>query len=348
MRTPLWASSAAGRVCGAPRADAVAAFEQFAEAAAARYASGATAVHIWQIGNEVDFRPDQITDVLGSGCWATDQAPYYGGDHFGELLRRVAAAIRRGNPRAEILAAGLAYPWPDDEHTLGFVRGMLAAGAGASFDALSFTGYGTWGVNDKLVLKAAHLRAVLAEFGLADKPLVAAEVGATCIDANACPQNFENLQQAYAGRIYAEAVAWNIEAIAWFTLLVPGADPYGHSLVDVEGELIRARPALYALRNSAVLLRDARPVGPPTLPADDAPGAQVLSFATPRGMLYAVWDPRGEGATAWIPAPAGAHATCTDQLELPSPRSRDCSAEIHDGLLAVSTAASLYVEIVVP
>jgi hypothetical protein len=347
MRTPLWASAVAGRMCAAPRDDAIDDLERFAEAAAARYAQGDLAVHVWQIGNEVDFQPDQITDPLGSGCWANAEAPFYGGDRYGAALRRIAAAVRRGNPRAEILAAGLAHPWPDDAQTLGFVRGMLAAGAAPAFDALSYSGYGNWGVNDKMILKAAHLRAVLAEFGLAGKPLVAAEVGQTCVETP-CPVDFAAIQSEYAAHIYAEAIAWDLDSIAWFTLLPAGGDPNGHRLLEVGEQTLSARPAFYALRNSVALLRDARSAAAPALPPDDAAGAQVLSFLTPRGSMYVVWDPRRAGTTTWLAVAPGMRATCIQHLEWPTPQSYDCSGQIHDGLLSISTSSTVYVEVVAP
>jgi hypothetical protein len=190
QRSPLWAAQIAGRVCSPPRADALDDLELFAEQVARRYASGPLAIHVWQVGNEVDFRPDQLLDYLGSGCWGTGVPPFYGGDYYGEVLKRVAAAIRRGNPGAIILAAGMAHIWPNDTEALGFLRGMLAAGAGPSFDALSYSGYGNWGINELMVLKAAHLRGVLAEYGMGAKRLVAAEIASVCLDSVHCPPDY--------------------------------------------------------------------------------------------------------------------------------------------------------------
>jgi len=347
QRTPLWASAVAGRVCGQPASTAIPAFAQFAEAMARRYATGPLAVHVWQIGNEVDFAPDQIVDWLGSGCWGTGIPPYYGGDYYGVALKQVAAAVRRGNPGAEIIAAGLAHPWPDDAQTLGFVRGMLAAGAGNSFDALSYSGYGALGVNDKVLLKAAHLRGVLGEYGLAWKPLIAAELGYPCFDAASCGQGSVERQADYAARIYAELIAADLEMGVWFSLQMSDDDPMQHDLLDGPGSA--PRPAYYALRNSLVLLRDAQPLGPPpVLPPDYAEGIQTLQLRTPRGVIYVIWDPRQAGATAWLSIPAGARVICTDRLELPTPVTYDCTNQVASGLLTVRTNSTRYVEVIGP
>jgi hypothetical protein len=349
QRTPLWATAVDGRVCAGPRADAIGAFERFAEQTARRYASGEYAVRVWQIGNEVDFRPDQISDELGSGCWATAEAPYYGGDYYGVVLARVAQAIRRGNPNAYIVAGGLAHFWPDDTQTLGFLRGMLAMNAGNTFDALSYTGYGVWGANDRLVRKAQHLRAVLAEFGLGTMPLIAAEVGLTCTGQNECPSDFVHIQTEYASRVFAEAVMWKIDTVAWYTLSLPGADPYWHSLITTADGGVLPTPAFYALRNSLRLLEQAQPLGPPPeLPDDAGAGNHVLGFQTPRGLLYVVWNQQSQALPAWIPVMPGAQVVCIDQLGLAEPRVADCSSQVHDGLLFVEPGDTRYIEVFAP
>jgi hypothetical protein len=105
-----------------------------------------------------------------------------------------------------------------------------------------------------------------------------------------------------------------------------------------------ATPAYYALRNSAALLRDARPYGPPLVPSD-ASGARTLTLQTPRGTMYVVWDPHLAGATAWLPLAPGQRATCTDRLDLPTPVTSDCTALARDGLLAVTATSPRYVEV---
>lgn len=347
QRTPLWATALSGRVCGQPAPAAIDAYAQFVEAMVRRYASGPLAVHVWQIGNEVDFAPDQIVDWLGSGCWGTGIPPYYGGDYYGTVLKQVAQAVRRGNPDAVIIAAGLAHPWPDDAQTLGFLRGMLAVGAGSSFDALSFSGYGVSGVNDRVLLKAEHLRAVLNEYGLAAKPLIASELGYPCFDQFSCGPGFSERQADYAARVYADLIAADIDMGVWFSLQMPESDTMLHDLLD--GPVSARRPAYYALRNSLALLRDAQPIGAaPALPPEDAGGLQMLQLGTPRGRMYIFWDPRKVGATAWLPLPVGAQLICTDRLELPTPQTYDCTNQASGGLLVVQTSSTRYIEVIGP
>jgi hypothetical protein len=345
QRTPLWATAVAGRVCGQPAPTAINAYVQFAETMARRYANGPLKLDVWQIGNEVDFAPDQIVDWLGSGCWGTGIPPYYGGDYYGAALKQVSAAIQRGNPDAVIIAGGLAHPWPNDEQTLGFVRGMLAAGAGSSFDALSFSGYGSIGVNDKFLLKSTHLRAVLAEYGLAWKPLIVSELSAPCFSPESCGPGFTEYQSDYAARIYAELIAADMQMGVWFSLQMPDDDAMKHDLLDGP-ESIR-RPAYYALRNSLALLRDAQPGSPPAIQPDSV-SIQTVQLRTPRGSIYVIWNPSRLGSTAFLLIPAGAHLICTDHLELPTPQTYDCTNQVSDGVLLAQTNSTRYVEVIGP
>jgi hypothetical protein len=349
MRAPEWATAVSGRVCAPPLPEAIDDLERFAEAVARRYASGPLQVDIWQFGNEVDFRPEHIPDVLGSGCWGTTVAPYYGGDYYGQVLTRVAAAIRRGNPNAFILAGGLVYPEPFETETLGFVRGMLVAGSGLSFNALSFTGYGIRGINDVMVIRARGLRSVLAEFHMERKPLVAAEVGRPCIGPQICPPAYEQIQAEYAARIYAEAIAADIDIISWFTFIRTSPDPEQTGLLEPgSGAVIRL--PYYALRNSALLLHDARVPGVPFAGFDpNTSEPLVLTFPTSRGLIYVVWEPRDDRSPyVWIPVPPGAQALCTDRFDTPTPQTYDCTGQTSNGALVFRVTSTRYIEIVSP
>jgi hypothetical protein len=345
QRTPLWAAALPGRVCGPPTQDALANLAQFAEQMARRYATGPLAVHVWQFGNEIDFPADQITDQLGSGCWGTPTAPFYGGDYYGLALKQVAAAIRRGNPGAEIIAGGLVHFLPDDTRTLGFVRGMITTGGADSFDGIGYTGYLVSGVNDRMLLKAARLRGVLAEYGLGWKRLLAAEIGYPCFDPVSCSQGFDERQSDYAARIYPEAIAADIDMIMWYSLQTPDNDALRHGLLEAPGST--PRPAYYALKHSQELLHDARPNGgPPELPPENAGGVQTITLQTSRGLFYVVWDPRRAGSTAFLPIPAGSQVTCTDRLDLPTPITSNCTGLVANGFLVVQVVSPRYIEVV--
>jgi hypothetical protein len=346
MRTPLWATAIDGRVCAPPSDQAIDDFERFAEAAARRY-TGALRIDIWQVGNEVDFHPNRVEDNFGSGCWGTDIAPYYGGDHYGEVLMRVAAAIRRGNPQARIIAGGLAYPNDQQEQTLGFVHGILASGAAHSFNWLSYTGYGNQGINDMMVLRAARLREVFQANGYPNIALISAELGLTCTNAFQCPSDFQTLQAAYASRIVAEAIAADLSTISWYTTSLAAAnDPYEHRIVDNQNGTLVPRPAFYALRNTVDILEGAVSATGRFTGFPNQQGSVMLSFTKGGKQIYVVWDPYRNGAAVWLPIASGSQVTCISQLQQPTPTTIDCSNQVRDGLLSLNVIDPVIIQIV--
>ncbi|MDW8234733.1 MAG: hypothetical protein RMJ54_18330, partial [Roseiflexaceae bacterium] len=292
--SPSWAQSIPGKLCSAPRPDTLGDFAAFMRAAAQRFSSGDLRVDYWEIWNEPDFRPDEVKGDEGFGCWATYEAPYYGGDYYGRVLRAVYPAVKAGNPNAQVWGGALMHRWPDDTDTLGFVRGMLAASAANSFDALSFHAYGEWGAGDRLLFKYWRLRRLLDDHGLRTKPMVATEIAATCTAPSDCPPDFRRRQANYAARIYAQAIALNLLGAFWYPVSFRGEGFLHSHLIDETDDGPAPRPSFYAFRNSARLLAGARYVGPP--PLEPAPGqvgeVQVLPFEKGRNRLYVLWVPR--------------------------------------------------------
>jgi len=343
---PEWARSLPDRTCSPVAAAAYDDLARFAAAVATRYSSGDLAVRYWQFWNEPDFTPT-ISDHLGSGCWNDGQAPWYGGDAYGAALRVFADAVRSANPAARIIGGNFAHFWPDDRQTLGFLRGMIESG-GLACDMIGFSGYTRWGTAERMVLKAQSLRRTLAAYGLQETPLVAVEVGEVCPEGQPCPKDYQYLQANYAARIYALAIALDLRGIMWFTLMIDGAGFQQSHLVDVVATGPAPRPAFYAYRNTALLLRDAAYAGPPLTDSrfDEDGVVQVLRFVTRDGRpLYVVWLPnvtaeRDYALVAW----PGARATCTSGLERAAPLVRDCSDTRGDGLIRFKVSdAPVYV-----
>lgn len=349
QQSPGWAQRTPGRLCSPPRPAYVADFARFMGALVARYRSGSLAVNYWEVWNEPDVFPSQVRDSDGFGCWADPALPAYGGAYYGEVVKAVAPAVRRANPSANLLAGALIYSWPDDTVSQAFLRGMLDAGAGGSFDALSFHAYGEWGAGDQLIAKTARIRDVLAAYGLAGKPLFATEIAATCTSNTSCPSNFLLDQANYAARIYAEAIALDLQGALWYTLTLdnPGFR-YSHLIDTVNGSLV-PRQAYYAFRNSAPLLAGARYVGPQLRepPRDQIDQVQVLTFEKASSSLYVLWVPQIDFPKIYnLRVPAGAKATCTDHLSDDAPAIYDCSDTNRDGMIprAVNELPS-YVEV---
>jgi hypothetical protein len=337
-RTPTWAQRVPGRLCSPPKPEYIADFVRFAHALASRYSS---TVNYWEIWNEPDVAPNETTDSTGMGCWADPSLPYYGGSYYGEVVKQVAPAIKAANPNAKVIAGALLYDWPDDTKPRAFLNGLLASGAGTTFDALSFHAYGEWGAGDLLINKTARIRQVLNSYGMPNKALIATEIAATCGSTNitSCPPNFEAWKQRqanYAARIYAEAIALNLAGAFWYTLVNQSPGFNYSQLIDDHNGTLAPRESYYAFLNSAKLLRGARYIGPPVQepPPDQIDKVQVLTFRKATSILYVLWVPRIDFPEPYnLPVPAGARATCTDHLDENPPAIYDCSDINKDGTI---------------
>jgi hypothetical protein len=340
-RTPAWAQRVPGRLCSPPAPEYVGDFARFMSALAAHYAAGPIAVDYWEIWNEPDITTSQASDDDGFGCWADAALPYYGGAYYGEVLKQVYPAVKAGNPNATVLAGALLYPWPNDTQSQSFLRGILVSGAGQSFDALSFHAYGEWGAGDVLIAKTARIRQVLGGFGIANKPLFATEIAATCSadTVASCPPDFDSWktrQANYAARIYAEAIALDLKGAFWYTLAIRNPGFMFSQLIDDDNGTLSPRPAYYAFRNSAVLLNGARYVGPPVVepPPDQIQKVQTLKFRKSRSTLYVVWVPKTDFPVQYnLAVPIGASAICTDHLDQSPPTRYGCSDVNNDGMI---------------
>ncbi len=341
QHTPAWAQRGPGARCSPPRPDAVADFARFVRAAAARYPQ----VKFWEIWNEPDFTAEQADDSDGFGCWADASLPHYGGEYYGQVLKQVYPAVKAANPNAFVLGGALAYDWPNNQVSLGFLEGILASGAGNAMDALSFHAYGDYGASDLLLNKATNLRRTLARYGLANKPLFATEIGVLCTPSPSCLNGFASRQANYAARIYAQAVALDLLGAFWFSLVLPTGNDIGNpQLIDEVNGTLQPRPAYYAFRNSALLLDSARYIGPPLAepPPSQYQVVQVLQFRKARSSfdasrastLYVLWVPKTDFPLLYnLPVAPGATAVCTDHLSNDVPSRYMCSDGNRDGLI---------------
>lgn len=333
QHSPSWAQRTPGRRCSPPKPEAIGDFARFVAAVAARYPQ-VTYIEIW---NEPDFTPAETDDTDGFGCWVDASLPFLGGSYYGEVLKKVYPAVKAANRNAVVLGGALAYMWPDDTVGRTFLEGILASGAGKSFDMLSFHAYGDWGPGDLLINKTVRVRDMLDRYNLRDKPLFATEIGVLCLAHPNCPQSFISEQANYAARIYAEALALDLEGALWFTLVMTKPGPvYNSQLIDDVGGQLLPRPAYYAFRNSAVLLQGARYTGPPLAepPLDQIDEVQVLTFRKPSSTLYVFWVPEIDFPKPYnLPVPVGATAICTDQLSRSVPARYSCSDVNKDGVI---------------
>ncbi|KAB8143379.1 hypothetical protein F8S13_10205 [Chloroflexia bacterium SDU3-3] len=364
QQSPSWAQQVGGRLCSPPKPEVLDDFANYVYALVKRYSSGDLQVNYWEFWNEPDARPQDTLDEHGIGCWADPSKADYGGSYYGQVLQRISPMIKAANPNAKVIAGALIYGLVSDTSDKPhiselFLDGMLASGAGKSFDALSFHAYGEYGANSMLVAKAIRVRAQLAKYQLSDKPIYSTELAAMCagwVEAECTPTYNDWLytQANYAARIYAEALALKLDGAFWYSL--SGTNPgfrFSHLIDDTNGRLV-PRPAYYAFMNSSHLLSGAEYIGPPLteLAPDQLEKVQMLKFKKPTSTLYVLWVPRIDSArpdTIYrIPVLRGAKAYCVQTLNKADSWKTpyECTDTNSDGLINIAVNSNpFYVEV---
>ncbi len=245
--SPYWAT-VAPTSCAAVRADKFEAYAGFIAQMVAHFKSDEFNVHDWELGNEPDVDPDLPDFPLDAayGCWGDMDDPYYGGEHYGEMLKVVAPAIRQEDPSARVWVGGLVLSTPGSEEDLGapelFFKGILEADAAPYFDIVGFHGHtqyygamvdaeyylsGPWndwggGVRGKI----RYLRQIMAEYEV-DKPLVINEIGVGCRSEyyDFCDPpipRFYDYQADMLVRIATRVLSEGVNGFTWYTLEGPG------------------------------------------------------------------------------------------------------------------------------
>lgn len=276
--TPYWAQKYPGSYCGPIRQDQFAAFAQFLTALVNRYKQPPYNVKYWELGNEPDA--PVWYNRSGYGCWGETGDPYYGGRYYGEMLKAAYPAIKAADPQAQVLIGGLLLdcdprnPPPGKDCTPArFLEGILKAGGGPYFDAVSFHAYayyggskgqminrnwtgGNWVQTTATPEKVSFLRAVLNQYGVAGKPLLNTESALLC--SQATPDCLDT-QAAYIPRAYAEAMALGLEAQIYYALL--NESWYYTGLLNTD---LSPKPTYEAYKTAASMLSNAQYVGSAT------------------------------------------------------------------------------------
>ncbi|MCP4361186.1 MAG: glycoside hydrolase family 5 protein, partial [Chloroflexi bacterium] len=196
---PAWATIEPNS-CGAIRTDKFAAYADFVAQLADRYKTDEFNVHHWELGNEPDVDPSLVITNNVWGCWGDIDDPYYGGEHYGEMLKVMTPAVKAANSNAKVWIGGLLLDSPNSEETNPgrgrpelFLQGILEAGAAPYFDIVAFHFYvpytsfrqdhdnggggGRWDEMGGGVLgKTSFLRNIMQQYGVT-KPLFLNEMG---------------------------------------------------------------------------------------------------------------------------------------------------------------------------
>ena len=198
-------------------------------------------LRVWQVWNEPNFPI----------FWKHPSPAAYV-----HLLRETAGAIRRLDPTAEVVAAGLApvedgmYPWT-------FLRRMYRVRSVArAFDVAALHPYST--SLPVLEYEVRHVRQAMAAAGDASKPLLISEIGVASDGLRPNPFDKGRRGQARFLRgayrlLLSHQRRWGIAGVYWFAWQdTSGSDPYcvfcaDAGLLDLNG---KPKPAWWAFRRA--------------------------------------------------------------------------------------------------
>jgi hypothetical protein len=311
--TPDWAQARPNTACGPVRADKFAAFGTFLRDAVARYSKAPFNVVHFEIGNEPDVDPAVVPGNSGFGCWGNPADPYFGGGVYGEMLKVIHPQLKAGSAKAQLLVGGLLLDCDPNSPPAGrdcresrFLEGILQAGGGPFFDAVSFHAYDFYGFAERVYVnpgwgaawnttgpvvtqKAQFLRDVMAKFGVS-KPLMASEIAVICWDCAATPPEFERTKANYVPQSMAAAKAAGVINAVWFCW----EGWFGSGMLDIAGQPTAALTAFRvasAALGRAVFVRE----------RSDLPNAQVYEFRRGGTKFVVAWPRAGEPVQVALP-----------------------------------------------
>jgi hypothetical protein len=238
--------------------------------------------------------------------------PYYGGRTYGALLKVVYPAMKARAAQISVLNGGLLLDQPyNSSNGSGrsgrFFEGMLAAGAGAAFDILSFHSYSFYnntvdGMRGATDWKVAYLRELMDRYGVARKPMLNTEAALLCTTLT--PECSEAQANAI-GRFYIRAIADGLIGHLWY---IYDSDEFNHTALVEPSDVSVQRPIYLAYRQMTLLLNGARLLGP--LDGQVA-GIEGYRFASGARTITVFWSDSAQIAN--IPAQPGAELTCIDR-----------------------------------
>jgi hypothetical protein len=254
-------------------------------------APGHPCVNYWSFYAEPDNGDLWRAEKQGKGYWGHDGAGY------AEMLSLVSPAIHAANPQARVLIGGLAYDFfePGGPFVRSFLTDTLAAlntmgGAPAYLDGIAFHYYPINPLWPTIKEKAAEIRGIMANHGVADLPLLCPETGYWSSEN----QGSSEAEQAdWLARLMVRGISVDLKVVSWHKVyddVAPG-DPDGapsntSGLLRLDGS---RKPAYYAYKTVTRELRGLRYTGPL-----DAAGMEGYTFLDGRGKTKTVlWSAAG-------------------------------------------------------
>lgn len=319
--TPEWAQQHKGHACGPIRGDKFEAFARFMEELVKRYGTATRyGVRYWQLANEMDVDYRIVGGDSLFGCWGELEDEFYGGRHYGEMLKVVYPRIKAADPGAIVMMGGLLLecdPYKmkpgvdcanDERWKSGFfLEGVLKAGAGDYFDMADVHSYAEvrpklpsrmhsyyfWsGPNGGTGLpeKTAFYRDLFQRYGIPNKPIFAGEVALKCEEDN---DDCREVGAAFIPRVYAEAYELGLVGATYYALI----SDFKHKGLLYENKTVKPQYKAYDFMSSMLSYVDHS--GPVT----EYPGVSGQLFKR-SGVrrIQVVWSTSGAEQTITLPA----------------------------------------------
>jgi hypothetical protein len=304
--TPAWAQKSSGYACSAILPEKLPAFARFMNALVARYSTPPFQVKYWEIYNEPDIPPELVLPNSVWGCWGDEQATYFGGEDFGQMLQAVYPQVKAADPQAQVIVGGLVLDCNPDNPPLGkdcrsssFLEGILRNGGGENFDGVAFHAYdyylgslgqfynpnwaSSWDTTGGIAnAKAAYIRRLLASFNISGKFILNTENALLC-DVCSNDPVFETTKAYYLAQSNADAIAHGLLANIWYK----AQDWRGSGLFN---EDLSPRPAYFAYSFARRELGAALPLGE----IRNYPGVMGYAFSANQRLVWLLWSLDGE------------------------------------------------------
>ncbi len=318
--TPEWAQKVSGSFCGPIKQDALDEYAQFLNALVMRYRQPPYNIRYWELGNEPDVDPRLVEPRSVLGCWGDENAPYYGGRYYAEMLKVAYPAIKAADPKAQVLVGGLLLdcdpthpPQGKDCIPAKFLEGILHNGGGSYFDIVSFHGYAlydsalpwdehfpSWEARGGVVLgKINFLREVMSAYGV-DKPLMHTEGSLLCHPNHPLCKPplaaFYEMQADYVVWLFVRNWAQGLLGTIWYQFEGPG---WRHGGMLDGGQ--DPKPAFHALNFLSEELAGASF----SRTVSRYPELRAYEFSTPEKRIWVLWAPDMQPHR--IGLPAGVH-----------------------------------------
>ena len=218
------------------------------------------------------------------------------------------------DPLAQVLVGGLLLDCDPNQPPSGanctsskFLEGILNNNGAASFDGVSYHAYDyyggvpgtyantnwhtTWEAGGpSLINKGNYLLSLLKKFNAEGKYLLNTENALLC-DSCMDDIEFENTKAYYLAEAYAGAIAQNLKANIWFSVI--GEWGRNNGLLDKTTAGLPPLPAYYAYKFAAQELDGVSYVGKVT----SFPGVKGYEFSKADRHVWLLWSPDGSDIT---------------------------------------------------